>query len=168
MLVLAACTTGSNDDSLPTTESECAVEDEEPDFLLEQRTESPGTGPFIRRLDSSGRYHEHAGVETELVDGEWVTRAIEPMWRSGVQLDADQLTSLRRTIETHFPDLEDAYGLPGETVDGFEVTWRACIEGTTHSVVLKSVDAAAVPGLAEVRDEFELSLGRATARDAEG
>lgn len=145
-------------------EEECAVTEGEPALLLEQRTEDPVSGPFIRRLSPDGTYWEYSAVEVSVVDGQIVSRAVEPRWRAEEQLEPAEVEQLSTLVRDKFADLAEEYRPPGEVSDGFVVTWSACVDGEERTVVLRSVDGSQVPGLAEIGAAFENAVAQAAAR----
>ncbi len=132
-------------------------------MLVEQRTEDPGTGPFVRRLSPDGTYAEYSGTVSTFRDGAIVTEPVEPAWRVQEQLTAEQVARVEAAVRGGFLDLDAEYRPPGQVADGFTVTWRACAGDREHTVVLHSVDAGQIPALAAVRDAFELALAEAAA-----
>lgn len=135
--------------------------------LLEQRTDDPASGPFIRRLSPDGTYAEYAGTVSSLRDGRIVTESVEPAWRIQQRLAPAQVSRIEAAMRDGFFDLDAEYQPPGQFADGFDVTWRGCLEGREHTVVLHSVDVAEIPALAAVRNAFELSLAEAAAAAGE-
>ncbi len=136
-------------------------------MLVEQRTEDPRTGPFIRRLSPDGAYAEYSSTVSTFRDGAIVTESVEPAWRVQEQLSADQVARVDAAVRNGFFDLDAEYRPPGTFADGFTVTWRACAGDREHAVVLHSVDAGQIPALAAVRDAFELALAEAAAAAGE-
>lgn len=162
LLLLAGC--GSADAARGCADM---TADDGPPVLVEQRTDDPVTGPYIRRVSPDGRHTEYASTVSSLRDGQIVTESVEPAWRAQERLTPDQVTRIEAALRDGFFDLESEYRPPGEFADGFQVTWRACLDGRDHTVLLRSVDAGQIPVLATVRDTFELTLGEAAARAGE-
>src|SRR5690606_5368385 len=96
-----------------------------------------------------------------------VTEQVTPAWRTQEHLSAEQVARVEQALRDGFFDLPAEYRPPATISDGYEVTWRACLGGKDHTVVLHSVDAGEVPGLAPVRDAFELALAEAAAQAGE-
>lgn len=135
--------------------------------LLEQRTDDPATGPYIRRLSPDGTYAEYASTVSSLQNGQIVTESVEPAWRTQEQLSPAQVSRIEEAVRRGFFDLDAEYQPAGQFADGFTVTWRACLDEHDHTVVLHSVDPAEIPALATVRDAFEIALAEAAAEAGE-
>lgn len=159
-LVLLAGCAGSQ-----TPTDSCVIAMAEPDapVLLEQRTEDPTTGPFIRRLSPDGTYREYSSFASSLRDGQIVTERVAPGWRVMAHLTEEQVARVEAALRDGFFEMPSEYRPPGTIADGYQVVWRACLDGREHTVTLHSVDASAIPELAAVRDAFALALAEATA-----
>lgn len=70
--------------------------DDEPVLLIEQGSQDPASGPFLRRVSPDGTYWEYASVSVSIEDGQIVSRPVPPQWRAEEQLADDDLARLDR------------------------------------------------------------------------
>jgi hypothetical protein len=134
---------------------------DEPALLIEQGSQDPVSGRFLRRIDPDGTYWEYASVSVSIEDGQIVSRPVPARWRAEERITDDDLSTLAALVAEEFPGLSASYGPAAEVSDGFVVTWTACVDDRRQTVVLNSVDASGVPGLAQISDAFEEAVSRA-------
>ena len=161
MLVTVGC--ASAEPATVGTEKGCSMQDDDTggELLIEQRSDDPQSGTFIRRISPDGTYREFSSFLVSFEDGELVTTQVEPAWRELESLTSGQIDRMRAVIDEHFFELASAYEPPGEISDGFVVTWAACLDDRQAEVELRSVSPDGIEGLADISEVFETVVAEA-------
>lgn len=171
LLALALVGCGGSDRPGASTSGACAAMPGPEPLLIEERTERPQIDPYVRRVTEDGVFHERTSTRI-VIEGDDMRFETQPLeWRERWTVPEAALQSLRSAIrESGILDAPAEVEPDGTSIGGSEVTWTVCIDGRSHTTVLRAAPDASHPATMALKTALDRAAqaGADAAREGGG